>query len=314
MPRFCYLPKKFNSETLKIIDVANQILQEYAAQGFVMTLRQTYYQFVARGYIPNKDTEYKRLGGIISDARLAGLLDWNYLEDRTRNVKENSSWDSPADIIESAARSYHEDLWDEQENRVEVWIEKDALVGVIETTCRDLDVPFFSCRGYTSQSEMWAAAMRLRRHAQSGQQPVILHLGDHDPSGIDMSRDIEERLNMFLRGHGEEPIIFERIALTMDQVQAFNPPPNPAKSTDARFANYLIEHGDESWELDALDPTTLDGLIRDAVADHRDDGTFEEKRSLQEKHRGILTAIKENWDDTQEWVRQEFIGEDEDDS
>lgn len=313
MPRICYVSKRFGADTMAIIDRANAICAEYAAQGFTLTLRQLYYQFVARGYIPNKDTEYKRLGGIVSDARLAGLLDWNYLEDRTRNVKENSSWDSPASIIESAARSYHEDLWDEQENRVEVWIEKDALVGVIETTCRDLDVPFFSCRGYTSQSEMWAAAMRLRRHAQRGQQPVILHLGDHDPSGIDMSRDIEERLNMFLRGHGEEPIIFERIALTMDQVQQFNPPPNPAKSTDARFANYLIEHGDESWELDALDPTTLDGLIRDAVANHRDDGTFEEKRSLQEKHRGILNAIKENWDDTQEWVIGEF-GSVEDDS
>src|SRR5512139_1588276 len=161
MPKVCYVPKSFSSNSMSIIEKANEIIAEYARLGFDLTLRQLYYQFVSRALIPNKDTEYKRLGSIINDARLAGLIDWDAITDRTRNLRSLSHWDDPGDIIYSAARSYHINRWEDQEYRVEVWIEKDALVGVIEGVCTDLDIPYFSCRGYTSQSEMWAAAQRL---------------------------------------------------------------------------------------------------------------------------------------------------------
>lgn len=192
------LKKNFKLDARLIIEHANQICEEYQAQGYELTLRQLYYQFVSRDLIANKDTEYKRLGSIINDARMAGLLDWDFIVDRTRNVRENTHWNSPADIIKAAVNSYRRNLWEGQPTRVEVWIEKDALIGVIERVCRDYDVPHFSCRGYVSQSEMWARAQAMGEWVEEGVRPVVFHLGDHDPSGIDMTRDIAKRLNVFV--------------------------------------------------------------------------------------------------------------------
>lgn len=279
-----YVDKKFGTGALNIIQTANTIINEYISDGFDLTLRQLYYQFVARDIIANSQKEYKRLGSIINDARLAGLVSWTAIVDRTRNVQTNPHWSGPREIVESCASQFQLDKWSGQAHRVEVWIEKDALVGVIEKVCRELDVSYFSCRGYTSQSEMWSAARRLNEHAvNEDQTPVIIHLGDHDPSGIDMTRDITDRLQMFMGG-----MEVNRIALNMNQVQKYDPPPNPAKITDSRAAGYIKIHGRESWELDALDPRTLEKLIRKTVLSYRDDDKWEEMVAQELEHRVTL--------------------------
>ena len=152
--KIAYLDKTFRKATLATIRMANEIIEEYQAAGFSLTLRQLYYQFVARDFINNTMREYKRLGKIISDGRMTALIDWTAIEDRTRNLQTNSHWDSAADLLESAAQQYRIDLWADQEYAVEVWIEKEALIGVIEPVCRDLDVPYFACKGYVSKSEV----------------------------------------------------------------------------------------------------------------------------------------------------------------
>lgn len=298
MPRMAYIRKRFGEGSQAIIVKANEIIEEYAAQGFVLTLRQLYYQFVARGLVENKQSEYKRLGSIINDARLTGLVDWNAIEDRTRNLESNSHWSSPGEILRSASESYRVDLWDDQDCRPEVWIEKEALVGVIEQVCRDLDVPWFACRGYNSQSEQWRAGMRLRRYASDGQVPVILHLGDHDPSGLDMTVDNRNRLSMFF---GSE-IEVRRLALNMDQVEMYGPPPNPAKITDSRFAGYLHEYGTESWELDALEPSVIANLIRAEVDSMLDRDLWDEKMSEQERARDTLVNLASRWAEVEEYM------------
>lgn len=108
-----FIGKRFRGASLEIIETANQIIDEYQDLGFRLTLRQLYYQFVARDIIANSQKEYKRLGSIINDGRLAGMIDWEAIEDRTRNVRTHSSWDDPADIIEAAARGFALDLWDD---------------------------------------------------------------------------------------------------------------------------------------------------------------------------------------------------------
>lgn len=290
MPKITYNSKKFRSRTLRIIATANEIIEEYVAQGYKLTLRQLYYQMVARGYIPNNERSYKNFGSIIDDGRLAGMIDWDYIVDRTRNLRQNSHWRSPAEIMRSAANSFQIDKWAKQPYRCEVWIEKDALVGVIDDLCTDLDVPYFACRGYTSQSEMWAAGQRLMHYRREGQTPVILHLGDHDPSGVDMTRDIIDRLDLFSGG-----IKVERLALNWDQIEEHNPPPNPAKLTDSRAEVYVAQYGLESWELDALDPATIAGLIDDAVARFRDDDLWSE--ALEEEQTGLrqLKQASQRW-------------------
>lgn len=287
MPLIQYKQKRFDDTKLEAIDKANKIIREYSAQGFDLTLRQLYYQFVARGWIPNTQADYKKLGDLISDARLAGKVDWDAIVDRTRNMQKNQHWESPGEIVDACVRSYKIDKWVGQEYRVEVWIEKDALVGVIEKVCRELDVPYFSCRGYTSQSEMWSAAQRLIGYQDEGQQPRIIHLGDHDPSGKDMTRDIRDRMELF----GVDDLEVIRIALNMDQVRKYNPPPNPAKVTDPRAGAYIKEFGRTSWELDALDPKTIRRLIEDRVAEYRDDGLMGEREELEALERKQLEVV-----------------------
>lgn len=182
--------QNFHPKTLGLIHLANEIIERLAAQGYSLTLRQLFYQMVSRDVIPNKQSEYKRLGEALNHARLGGLIDWDAIEDRTRNIRGVNHFVDPTQVLRAAADSFRLDKWANQPNRLEVWVEKDALVQVLEKACTPLDVDFFSCRGYTSSSEVYGASKRLLRYLEDGQTPVIIHLGDHDPSGIDMTRDI----------------------------------------------------------------------------------------------------------------------------
>lgn len=286
-----YSHMNFRSKTLGIIETANTIIDEYKADGYDLTLRQLYYQFVARDIISNKQREYNNLGTAINNGRLAGLIDWNSIVDRTRRHEANAHWDSPSDIINDSADQYAIDTRADQNDYLEVWVEKDALVGVIERACEPLDIGYLSCRGYVSQSAMWRAAMRFKRQEQNGKDcTVLLHLGDHDPSGIDMTRDIQDRLYMF-----GSRVAVRRIALDMEQVEQYNPPPNPAKTTDSRYATYRDEYGDESWELDALDPRIITELITSQAADYTDKNKRKSLLAKQENERQEIKELADNW-------------------
>ena len=302
MPKICYRPKKFSSDHQNLIEIVQGIISEYQAAGYDLTLRQVYYQCVARDHIPNTLQSYKRLGGIIDDARYAGLIDWTSITDRTRNMKSNSHWNDPSDILDAVANQYQIDKWSDQPRRVEVWVEKDALVGIVGQVASELDVAYFSCRGYTSSSELWAASQRLKRYIINGQEPLVIHLGDHDPSGKDMTRDIDDRLALF----AGKDIEVNRIALNMNQIETYNPPPNPAKITDSRAAKYIEEYGDESWELDALEPSVIDGLIREAVLEVRDEDLWEEKLEEQTKSRELLSLVSDNWHEVKDHVEETY--------
>lgn len=289
-----FIVKRFRSASLEVIDKANEIAADYRQQGYNLTLRQLYYQFVARGLIPNSDRNYKNLGGIINDARLAGLLDWSYIEDRTRQVSGSfGGWDSPGDFIKAYAESYYEAVWEGQTYRPEVWVEKEALADVVARAARTYRVPWFACRGYVSQTAMYDAAKRFEQRREAGLTPLVIHLGDHDPSGIDMTRDIRDRLAEMSWGHVE----VRRIALNMDQVEEFNPPPNPAKLTDSRGLTYVEEYGNESWELDALDPSVLNDLIVEEIETVLYRDMYERAVEQEDERTRRLVEIAERFDD-----------------
>lgn len=317
MPRLTYKDWNPRGETLAIVNQAVNIAASYEAQGFTLTLRQLYYQFIARDIFPNNEKMYKRLGNIITDARLAGYLDWDAIEDRGRVMRKNTHWGSPAEIIEAVSNQYREDRWAAQDTYVEVWIEKDALVGVLQAVCPQNDVAYFACRGYPSVSAMWEAAQRIGGQIEKGKRAVIIHLGDHDPSGIDMSRDIEDRLSLFIaqdvcgtswsyydseedRKYAyaeavEEHLTIERIALNMDQVRAYNPPPNFAKITDSRATEYIRQFGANSWELDALDPATLVALIQTTIDGYKDPDVWDTAVAQEKAQRQTLKLVSQNW-------------------
>lgn len=198
-------------------------------------------------------------------------------------------------------------MLDDQEYHLEVWIEKDALTGVIEPICDELRVDYFACRGYSSQSEQWRAGQRfVQKYKQFGQQTVVLHLGDHDPSGIDMTRDNLDRLNLFVQRHTHSDVIVERLALNMAQVEQYDPPPNPAKLTDSRSTDYIENYGESSWELDALDPPVIAALIRAAVNKYRDQKKYKAQLAIEKTQRSRLEALTNNWSEVETFIEENF--------
>ena len=272
---------KFHGKSLALIEQANSIIADYQERGFTLTLRQLFYQFVSRQALSNNLAEYKKLGTAIKNGRRAGLIDWHAIEDRTRNVRSLSSWEDPAAMLEACAAQYREDLWESQSVRPEVWIEKDALLGVIEGTCEDFRVPYFACRGNNSESEQYKAGKRFEEHLANGLTPIVLHLGDHDPNGLDMTRDNRDRLAMFARSRVE----VRRLALNMDQVQRYTPPPNPAKESDSRYEAYAAEFGRACWELDALDPIVIADIVRTEIQGLIDHETWAAAKAREDANR-----------------------------
>ncbi len=315
-----YTDKSFHKASLEVIHTAEQILDSYWEKGYRMTLRQVYYRFIAEDKFPESwiDAEYnlkhnlapttkntlknyQRLGELLSEARLAGLIDWDAIEDRTRNLLGLGHFLDPEDAIQRAAKGYRINKWRDQPVRVEVWIEKDALLGVFERACcePDIDVQYFSCRGYNSQSEMWAAAQRLNYYAlKHGQHTVVLQFSDHDPSGLDMFRDLRERLRTF----GCKATV-RRMALVHQQVEKYKLPPNPAKETDVRFEGYRRKFGNESWELDALEPDVLHTMIRRAVLRVRDAGKWTRLEKREKREQKAMAKVAARWTDIKKHLK-----------
>jgi len=339
MPVICYMPKRFNADTLSLIKQVDEICQNYARQGYDLSVRQVFYQLVVENVISNTEQSYNRVICVVNDARLAGLLDWNYIADRTRNLETNSHWDNPEEIIDSSAYSFRLDKWEGQEYYCEIWVEKQALAGIVQRTAKRLDISCIACKGYMSQSEMWTSAQRYKKVVDNGQIPIIIHLGDHDPSGIDMTRDIRDRLALLMTdgwddyrygGYDMEdpyekrcaqtdyqevidncPLEVKRVALNIDQVRQYNPPHNPTKLSDTRSSGYISKFGSSCWELDALDPATLDRVITTNVLRYRDEDKFNQRKEEEEKHRKLLKLASTNWSRIEEMLQDELDSEEE---
>lgn len=326
MPTIQYETWNASAKTEALAQDCVAIARRYQAQGYDLSVRQLYYQLVARDRIPNNDKSYKKIVDVVDRARMSGLMDWYMIVDRTRHLGGNQHWDSPDQIVDAAARGFRLDKWEGQPRRVEVWVEKEALSGVVGRAAEREDVDWFACRGYSSSSAMWRAAQRFLGYWRAGQAVTVLHLGDHDPSGIDMTRDIRERLELFMsvdwvNEHQHafadqaiyvqykevvehlgayvlgEPLQINRIALNRDQIDAYSPPPNFAKVTDSRAGDYIEKYGDQSWELDALDPTTLADLIQTEIHLLRDDERYTQRLDEETGERVRLERLTGRWDE-----------------
>ncbi len=292
-----YTDQKFRSASLKLINTMNGIIDEYMRDSLTLTVRQLYYQLVARGVIENTERSYKNTTDLVNNARMCGLMDWSAIEDRTREFVKRSSWTSPAQILRSAARSYHEDMWKDQDNRVIVIVEKEALAGVMEGLCHRLDMPMLAARGYPSGTVLREFVLSdILPAVRKDQRIVILHLGDHDPSGIDMTRDLTERFGLFA-GRESSEITLKRIALSMEQIEEQRPPPNPAKSSDSRFKDYAEKYGESSWELDALSPKYLTTLIEQHAREYIDQEVWDDAEANIEEQKERLTEIAQTFEE-----------------
>lgn len=291
--------KRYGEEALANIRVAHGIILDYMRQGYTLTLRQLYYQFVSRNIIPNTERSYKNLGTLITDARMTGDIPWNGIEDRAREVHQKYSNEDMRSVFRGIEYHFAVNPWERQEHYIEVWVEKEALGNVVERPCADLHVTHMACKGYLSASQAWAAGKRFKYAFEEGKRCILIHLGDHDPSGLDMTRDNGERVNLFSDSYAK----VERIALNMDQISRYRPPPNPAKITDSRASDYIKRCGNESWELDALEPSVIDRLIRDKINQYRDVDLWNEDMAREEEAREHLKKFYSHYDKIEGFVR-----------
>src|SRR5215467_562755 len=296
-----------NARYADIITKANGICLEYVNAGYDLTLRQLYYQFVSRDLFENITENYDLLGRVLNKARWNGWFDWDYLVDRTRNVQGVAHWNTPGDILKAAANSFRLDKWANAEHVVEIWVEKEALAGIIGQAGTGVDCRWFPCRGYVSASEIYQAGLRLVEHIKNGQEVTVLHLGDLDPSGLQMTDDNYGRLLKVVRYYTDaSKLHFKRNALNMPQIAQYNPPENPAKEGDSRYKAFVAyTGGTTSWELDALPPNVLVALIEQEVEALRDEDVWSQASDEEKGYREKLEALSGRWSDVEAWLESE---------
>ncbi|MAH51186.1 hypothetical protein CMI37_35540 [Candidatus Pacearchaeota archaeon] len=292
------------SSVSKVMNASEQIITEYEALNIRMTLRQLYYQLVAEGIIPNDANVYAKISNLLTDNRYVGRIDWDTMEDRGRLPSIPGQWENMLDILDSAVASYRLPRWRDQDYYLELFTEKEALTSVVKPITEKWHIHFCFNKGYSSASAMYGLSRRVMSKIKEGKHVVLLYLGDHDPSGMDMIRDINDRIEEFLtKGHitCEPDFQVIPIALTMGQIQKYNPPPNPAKISDPRAVWYIEKFGDKSWEVDALKPNVMMKLIDDKIKEYIDmekyDAWLEKEKKEKEKLREFADNIEEEEDD-----------------
>lgn len=340
--------KKWTANKATILSAIISVCEDYQSQGYTLTLRQMYYQLVAKDLIPNHDKVYKKLSSLKDEVVYAGLVDWRIFEDRGRIPKRSYFEHSIQDAFRRTKNSYCLNRQLGQPKHIEVWTEKDAISAILERVTREQTIHLVVNKGYSSSTAMYGAYCRFMDAIGKGKKVVILYFGDHDPSGLDMIRDIRERTLFFMgegsqkKESGMDAIIknwsedgdmmsdecydyindedcrtdhfdgdtffdstkaffkhhFEirPIGLTMDQIEEYNPPHNPAKMTDPRAKWYIEKFGQRSWEVDALRPADMTDIVKDAIMEEVDIDIQNDLLEREEKDQGKIESIIDSLD------------------
>jgi hypothetical protein len=253
-------------------------LHAIVRMGRPMTVRQVFYQATVRGVVEKTEDGYRKVQTDLTIMRRGMGLPYDWLADNTRWQRKPQSFDGVDHALEATAQLYRKDLWAHADCYVEVWLEKDALSGVILPVTALYDVPLMVARGYSSLSFLHTAATYI---ARLDVPTFIYHLGDFDPSGVNAGEKIEETLREMAP---EADITFERIAVNPDQIAAWDLPSRPTKQTDSRAKNF----GAESVELDAIEPNQLRDIVTGAIEWHLPADALDVLKAAEESERGIL--------------------------
>ncbi len=261
-----------------LLENVQKIIEEFQRQQIRLTNRQTYYQLVAGNIIPNADKVYKRICVFLTDARYGGYIDWDAIEDRGRVAHRHAEWKNVKEFMGDVVDAFRLPRWSDQECYVELFTEKQAVESVLSPLANKYHIHFGYNKGYSSAAMMYELSKRIVEQIYEGKKVKLLYAGDHDASGLDMVRDIQERIVEFLmKGDDafeldlvEELFEIVPLALNMEQIEQYNPPPNPAKITDPRASWYIQKYGNSSWELDALRPEVLRDIVERGIQENMD--------------------------------------------
>lgn len=292
-----------NKKSMAHLNKVNEIIEDYQAQGYKLTLRQLYYQLVSRNVIANHDREYKKLSRILTEGRMCGLVDWDAIEDRLRRPQNVYTVVDIEDALQDTYDQYRLNRQLGQSKHIEVWVEKDAISNVLKRVTQKYGINILVNRGFASVTAIKDAYNRFKRKIKDGKDVVILYLGDHDPSGLDMIRDINARVSEMLDydfAYSRDMFTVDPIALTMPQIKKYNPPPNPAKVTDSRSPKYIEKYGQVSWEVDALPPEVLHKILEDNILQNLDKTKYNNMLVKERKEKAKILQFIDQYNEEDE--------------
>lgn len=246
------------------------------------TVRQVFYAASVRGLVEKSEEGYGKVQNDLTLLRKGGRLPYGWLADSTRWQRKPRTFGSIQQALEDTAQLYRRALWNDADEYVEIWLEKDALAGVIYPVTGKYDVPLMVARGYASLSFLYSAAEFI---AELDKPACIYHLGDYDPSGQDAARAIEQTLRELAP---DATIRFKRLAVTPAQIEAWALPSRPTKKTDTRAAKF---GSDTSVELDAIPPDELRALVEDAINVHLPQDQLGVMLAAEQSERSVLLDI-----------------------
>ena len=275
---------KRKRRTKSELDDVKESILGIIAENDSMTVRQLFYQMVSRGLIDKSEREYNNtVSRLATQMRKFGEMPYDAIADNTRWMRKPASHSSLEGFLEQQQRFYRRDLWQDQDAYVEIWLEKDALAGVLYDVTGHWDVPLRVCRGYASISFLWSAAETIKLE---GKPTFLYYFGDCDPSGRDIPRAVEKSL----REMSGADITFEVVAVTDQQIEEMNLPTRPTKKTDSRSKNFE----GESVEVDAIPPKELKRICRSLIEQHIDEGLLGRHVLIENAERDTLTQIVAN--------------------
>lgn len=279
-----YIARPINRHrrTRQEVEEIRAALYRLLSQEKPMTVRQVFYRLVSQGVIEKTENEYNStVCRLLSEMRKAGTIPYDWIADNTRWMRKTDSYRSLSQMLTSQKKLYRRALWDNQPDYVEVWLEKDALAGVLMDVTDPWDVPLMVSRGFSSLSFLYEAASEIKAR----EQPAYLYyLGDFDPSGLLIPKKIEENLRAMAP---ECEIHFKRVAVNPEQITAMNLPTRPTKKTNSHARDF----GDQSVEVDAIPPQVLKGMVRDLIVSHINVESLRKIQAVEAMERETLEGI-----------------------
>jgi hypothetical protein len=256
-------------KSLQLLEQVKEIIESY---DFALTLRQIYYQLVARQKIKNKQSNYMKLSRLCVIGRDEGILSEDAFADRLREVDKPDSYIDLKDFMDIVKSAYRKDRWHDQDDYIEVWTEKDALRGVLSEITYAYDVNLMVVRGQVSRTAIYEAYKRFSEKQGEGKEYFLYYAGDFDPSGLSIYNSLEQRIRDY--GYAGEYITFNRITLAPEQIESYNLPSDPGKKTDPNYKRFVSEYGDNVVELDSLPPDALRNIVKNCIVQHIDRDVF----------------------------------------
>jgi hypothetical protein len=274
----------FRSKNQGLVDRAVGVLSDEKP----MTLRQLFYRLVSAAILQNTPKEYKRLGAVMTTLREAGEVPRTWIVDHVRATLKPSSWTGLADFGDTVREAYRKDFWASLGHHVEILVEKDAIAGTIQPVTAEFDIALRVVRGYSSVSFAGEIADEWLRI----EKPIYAYyLGDFDPSGFDLERDLQGKLTRY----SGRVAYWNRLAVQQTDFSEHDLVRLPVKHSDRRARGFVERHGSDCAEVDALPPNELRRRVREAIISHIDQVRWSKLQEVEQAERETLAKVMERW-------------------